>query len=109
MEVNEKEFSIYRRTNVLIIKNNKSININDACLEINTFDFTNNINYEKDNLSEKIKYFIDIIGIITLVDDTYLILITEGKLIYTISKKEIYKVLDTTFIKFTEEIDLDIY
>jgi len=109
MEVNDKEFSIYRRTNVLIIKNNKSININDACLEINTFDFTNNINYEKDNLSEKIKYFIDIIGIITLVDDTYLILITEGKLIYTISKKEIYKVLDTTFIKFTEEIDLDIY
>ena len=108
MEGNEKEFSIYRRTNVLIIKNNKSININDACLEINTLDFTPNINYEKDNFGEKIKDCLGIIGIITLEEDTYLILITEAKLICTISKKEIYKVLDTAFIKFTEEIDLDI-
>ena len=44
-------------------------------------------------------------GIITLEGDTYLITITEAKLICTISKKEIFKVLDTSFIKFTEKVE----
>ena len=105
MEEIDKQFSIYRRINVLVIKNNKSINISDDCLEINTLDFTPNINHEKDNYGEKIKDCLGIIGIITLEDDTYLITITEAKLICTISKKEIYKVLDTSFIKFTEDIE----
>ena len=108
MESNEKEFSIYRRANTLIIKNNKSKNISDDCLEINTLDFTPNINHEKDSLGQKIKDCLGIIGIITLEDDTYLITIIEAKLICTISKKEIYKVLDTSFIKFGEDLDFEL-
>ena len=105
MEEIDKQFSIYRRINVLVIKNNKTINISDDCLEINTLDFTPNINHEKDNYGQKIKDCLGIIGIITLEGDTYLITITEAKLICTISKKEIFKVLDTSFIKFTEKVE----
>ena len=38
MEEIDKQFSIYRRINVLVIKNNKSINISDDFREINTLD-----------------------------------------------------------------------
>ena len=93
---------------MLIIKNNKSKNISDDCLEINTLDFTPNINHEKDSLGQKIKDCLGIIGIITLEDNTYLITITEAKLICTISKKEIYKVLDTSFIQFSEDLDFEL-
>ena len=107
MESLDKYYSIFRRTNVLIIKNNRTINLIDSHLEINTLDFTSNLNYEKDNFGNKIQDCLGIIGIITLEDDSYLIVITDAKLVCVISKKEIYKVVDTCFIKFSDDLDLE--
>ena len=101
---NESNFSIYRRNNTIIIKNNKSMNVNDFCLEINTLSFTQSLVEEKEIFEEKLIDCIGIIGIISLEDDNYLIVITKAKLICSITKKEIYKVLDTSFIKFSDEI-----
>ena len=99
----EKEFSIFRKDKLLYVKNNKTINIKDQLLEINPLDFTVRINNEKNDFGKKIIDCIGIIGIISLEDNTYLIVITEAKLICVISKKEIYKIISTNFIKFTEE------
>ena len=109
MEIDGKEFSIFRKGNFIVIKNNKSINIKDDSLEINTSDFSTTINHEKDNLGKKIHDCLGIIGIITLEDETYLVTITKAKLICSISKKEIYKVLDTFFIKMTEDSDFALF
>ena len=46
-----------------------------------------------------------IIGIIVLEEETYLIVITKALLVCTISKKDIYKVLDTHFVKLNEEVE----
>ena len=97
-------FSIYKKPNLIIIKNNKSLNVHNYCLEINTLDFTPNLCEEKEDLDQKIIDCIGIIGIITLEDDNYLVVITEAKLICTLTKKEIYKVIDTSFIKFSDDI-----
>ena len=105
MEEDIGNFSIFRRNNLIIIKNNKSLNVNNFCLEINTFDFTPCIIEEKENFGEKITDCQGIIGILTLEDDTYLVIVKEAELVCSISKKEIYKVLDTAFIGFTEDID----
>ena len=105
-EEKENNFSIYKRNNTIIIKNNKSINVNYFCLEINALDFTLFLEEEKDieMLGEKLIDCIGIIGIISLEDDNYLIVITKAELICSITKKEIYKVLDTSFIKFSDDL-----
>ena len=97
-------FSIYKKNNLIIIKSNKSLHVIQHCLEINTLDLTTSMLEGKQKLGTKITDCIGIIGIITLEDDTYLIIITDAKLVCTINKKEIYKVLDTSFIKFTDDI-----
>ena len=107
MEENIKYFSIYKRGNVIIIKNNKSMNVINFCLEISTLNFSPSINEEKDNLGKKLIDCLGIIGLVTLEEDTYLIVITKAKLICTINKKEIYKVLETDFIKFTDDFILE--
>ena len=101
----EKEFSIYRKNDLLLIKNNKSINTKNESLEINSSYFTLKTNKEKNDLGTKIIDCIGIIGIITLENSSYLITITDAKLICSISKKEIYKIIETNFIKFNEEND----
>ena len=103
----EKEFSIYRKNDLLLIKNNKSINTKNESLEINSSYFTLKTSKEKNDLGTKIIDCIGIIGIITLENSTYLITITDAKLICSISKKEIYKIIETNFIKFNEENDED--
>ena len=103
----EKEFSIYRKNDLLLIKNNKSINTKNESLEINSSYFTLKTNKEKNDLGTKIIDCIGIIGIITLENSSYLITITDAKLICSISKKEIYKIIETNFIKFNEENDED--
>ena len=112
MEEDVKIFSVYRKDSNLIIKNNKTMNIKDFCLQINILDLTLHIIEEKENFGQKLIDCLGIIGIIILEEETYLIVITEAKLICTISKKEIYKVLDTDFIKLSddslyEEIELN--
>ena len=104
MENKENNFTIYRRNNLIIIKNNKSVNVNDFCLEINTLDFTPTLNDEKTIEGKKLMECYGIIGIITLQDDSYLIVVTEAKLICTITKKEVYKVLENSFINFSEDL-----
>jgi hypothetical protein len=106
MEDNDAHFSIYRKINLLIIKNNKTRNMSEDYLQINTLDFTPKIRATND-LGQKIKDCLGIIGIITLEDDSYLITITDSKLICTLERKEIYKVLDTYFIKFSDDSDLE--
>lgn len=104
MEDEIKDFSIYKRSNLLIIKNNKSLNVNNYCLEINVFDYTPFLVDEKELEGTKIMDCMGIIGIITLEDDTYLVVVTDAKLVCSITKKEIYKVLDTSFIKFSDDL-----
>ena len=53
MEEDEKEFSIFRKGHLIVIKNNKSINIKDDSLEISILDFSTYVNHEKDNLGKK--------------------------------------------------------
>ena len=106
-EKEEEDFSVYKRGNVIIIKNNKSLHVKNFCLEISTLNFDPSINEEKDNLGKKLIDCLGIIGIVSLDDDSYLITITDAKLVCIINKKEIYKVLDTNFIKFSDDIILE--
>ena len=103
METNKNIFLIYRKDSNLIIKNNKTVNIRNFCLQIDIIDLTLHIIEEKENYGQKIIDCMGIIGIIMLEEETYLIAITKVKLICTISKKEIYKVLDTEFIKLSDD------
>ena len=116
MEETDKEFSIYKKSNQLIIKNNNNIKINNRCLVINqikTLDqynesFTPTLSNLKPDINDKIIDALGIIGIIQLIDDSYLIAITKAELICRISRKEkIYKVLETKFISFSEDIKFE--
>ena len=99
----ENYFSIYRKNISLIIKNNKAKNNQNEFLEINPLNFTLNVYNTKEDFGKKIIDCFGIIGIISLEENTYLITITKAELICTINKKEIYKVKDTSFIKFIEK------
>ena len=101
----ESNFSIYSQDAFLIIKNNKSINIKGYCLQINITDLSLKIIEEKEQLGKKILDCMGIIGIVILEEETYLIAITKALLVCTIAKKEIYKVIETNFIKLNEDED----
>ena len=101
----ESNFSIYSQDAFLIIKNNKSINIKGYCLQINIADLSLKIIEEKEQLGKKILDCMGIIGIVILEEETYLIAITKALLVCTIAKKEIYKVIETNFIKLNEDED----
>ena len=105
MEEKESNFSIYAKDSFLLIKNNKSMNITGFCLQLNISDLSVNIIEEKENIGKKIQDCMGIIGIIVLEEETYLIVITKALLVCTISKKDIYKVLDTHFVKLNEEVE----
>ena len=99
MEEDESNFSIYSKDSFLLIKNNKTINIKGFALQIDLTNYTLNVIECKESLGKKINDCIGIIGIIMLEKESYLIIITKALLICTISKREIYKVLETHFIK----------
>ena len=105
MEDNLPNFSIYGKESFLYIKNNQSINVKDFSLQININDLTMSIIESKENLTKKIIDCKGVIGTIVLEQETYLIVITKASLVCTISKKEIYKVLETTFIKLSENFE----
>ena len=105
MEENVSNFSIYAKDSFLMIKNNKSMNVKGFLLQINIKDLSLNIIEEKENKGKKIQDCMGILGIIVLEEETYLIVITKALLACTISKKDIYKVLDTHFIKLNEEVE----
>jgi hypothetical protein len=81
------------------------MNITGFCLQLNITDLSVNIIEEKENIGKKIQDCMGIIGIIVLEEETYLIVITKALLVCTISKKDIYKVLDTHFVKLNEEVE----
>jgi hypothetical protein len=113
MEESEKEFSIYKKTNELVIKRNNNVKLGETCLIIKRNKesipplnpLTQRLTKEELDEYEKIVDAIGIIGIIQLSQDLHLIAITKAELICRISKKEkIYKVLETKFISFSDEI-----
>ena len=107
MEENISDFSIYKKGNVIMIKNNKNKNVSNHILSINVLAYSSIIKPTND-LGDKLKDCLGIIGMITLEEDTYLITITDSKIVCTIDKKKIYKVLDTCFINFSDDLDLTI-
>ena len=105
MEEDESNFSIYSKDSFLLIKNNKTINIKGFALQIDLTNYTLNVIECKESLGKKINDCIGIIGIIMLEKESYLIIITKALLICTISKREIYKVLETHFIKLKNDFE----
>ena len=105
MEEDESNFSIYSKDSFLLIKNNKTINIKGFALQIDLTNYTLNVIECKESLGKKINDCIGIIGIIMLEKESYLIIITKALLICTISKREIYKVLETHFIKLKNDLE----
>ena len=105
MDENLPSFSIYGKESILFIKNNKSANVKDFYLQININDLTMSLIESKNKLGKKLSDCEGVIGIIILEQETYLIVITKASLICTISKKEIFKVLDINFIKLAENFE----
>ena len=109
----EKEFTIYKKENELVIKRNNNVKLGETCLILKRNkeskpllkSLTQRLTQEELELYEKIRDAIGIIGIVQLSQDLHLVVITKAELICRISKKEkIYKVLETKFISFSETI-----
>ena len=99
-----KDFTIFQRPNFLTIKANNYKPI--QFLEISILDFGLNVtSADKKNYGQKLFDCDGIIGTITLEDDSYLIAITKSQKICTIMKKDIFKVTETTFVKFNNDLD----
>ena len=95
---NEKNFTLYKKEDYLTIESkrfNEYLSIN-----LPTFDLTHYS--ENGKYGEKLMDCYGIIGAITLLENSYLIVITDVKLITSFCKREIYKVLSTEFIPFFE-------
>ena len=105
MEEKESYFSIYAKDSFIMIKNNKSLNITGFNLQININDLSLNVIRDKEDMGKKIQECLGIIGIIALQEETYLVVITKAILACSINKNDIYKVLDTNFIKLNEEME----
>ena len=95
---NEKNFSIFNNEEYITIASNRFneyLRINHStlklihCTELGAF-------------GQKIMDCYGIIGMITLINNTYLIAITEAKCLTVFCKREIYKVVNTEFIPFYE-------
>ena len=94
----EKNFSIFKSEENITIGSNRfseflSINLSSLKLMHFTQIFT---------FGPKIMDCYGVIGMITLTDNTYLIVVTEAKCIALFCKREIYKVVNTEFIPFYE-------
>ena len=95
---NEKNFSIFKNQECLTIESkrfNEYLSINLSTFDLDHFT-------ENGKFGEKIMDCYGIIGIITLIKNSYLIVITDVKLVTLICKREIYKIVNTHFIPFLE-------
>ena len=93
---NDKNFSIFKNDEYMTISSNRfneylSINLNTLKLRHST---------EIGQFGPKLMDCFGIIGIISLINTTYLIVITEARCIALFCKREIYKVTNTAFIPF---------
>jgi len=100
---NEKNISIYKKEDYLTIESTRF----NEFLTINLSSFNLSHYTENGQYGEKMMDCYGIIGAITLIDNTYLIVITDAKLITSFCKRDIYKVCDTHFIPFHEVSEND--
>ena len=91
--------SIYRNENIVTIVSNRF----HECLEISLPSFELNYTTEKKDYGNKISDCYGIIGIIDLINSSYLIVITEVELSFLLFKREIYKIKNVDFILLAAE------
>ena len=94
-----KNHSIYRNENIITIVSNRF----HECLEIVVPSLVLNYTTEKKDFGEKILDCYGIIGIINLINSTYLVVITEAELSFSLFKREIYKVKNVEFISLSAD------
>ena len=91
--------SIHRKGNIISIVNNRF----HECLEIELPYFILNYTTEKKNYGKKILDCYGILGIIDLINTSYIICITEVELSFLLFKREIYKIKKVEFIQCSVE------
>jgi len=91
--------SIHRKGNIISIVNNRF----HECLEIELPYFILNYTTEKKNYGKKILDCYGILGIIDLINTSYIICITEVELSFILFKREIYKIKKVDFIQCSVE------
>ena len=91
---NAKNHSIYRKENVVTIMSNRF----HECLEISLPSFDLNYTTEKKDYGNKLIDCYGIIGIVDLINSSYLIVITEVELSFILFKREIYKIKNVELI-----------
>ena len=90
----KKNQTIYRTGNTFSIVSNRF----QECLEITLPKFTLNHTTKTEDFGEKIMDCFGIMGVIDLINASYLIAITEVELSFYLFKKEIYKIKNVEFI-----------
>jgi hypothetical protein len=96
---NDKNFSVFKSDNYITIGSNRF----NEFLRIDISSLKLKYITEMTSFGKKIADCYGIIGIITLIDNTYLITISEARCILSFCKREIYKVVNTEFIPFIEK------
>ena len=96
---NNKNHSIYRNKNIVTIMSNRF----QECLEISLPNFSLNYTTEKKDYGNKIIDCYGIMGIIDLINSSYLIVITEVELAFLLFKREVYKIKNVDFILLAAE------
>jgi len=91
---NNKNHSIYRNENVVTIMSNRF----QEYLEISLPSFELNYTTEKKDYGDKIIDCYGVMGIIDLINASYLIVITEVELSFLLFKREIYKIKNVEFL-----------
>ena len=93
MEAN-KNHSIYRKENIVTIMSNRF----HECLEISLPTFKLNYTTEKKDFGEKIMDCHGVIGVLDLINASFLVVITEVELSFLLFKREIYKIKNVEFM-----------
>ena len=96
---NDKNFSIFRNEENLTISSNRF----NEFLSINLITLKLRHSTEIGPFGPKIMDCFGVIGIITLINNTYLVTITEARCVAIFCKREIYKVTNTEFIPFFQQ------
>ena len=96
---NHKNHSIYRKDNIVTIMSNRF----HECLEISLPTFKLNYTNIKKDYGEKIMDCYGVIGIIDLINASFLIVITEEELSFLLFKREIFKIKNVEFILLSAE------
>jgi len=91
---NNKNHTIYRNQNIVTIMSNRF----HECLEISLPRFQLNYTTNKNNFGEKILDCYGIMGVIDLINASYIVAITEVELSFLLFKREIYKIKNVEFI-----------